>query len=122
MEPFAVVVSDSTGTIQAWNAEAERLFGYPAGEVIGRTLDVIVPEPYQDRHWAGFRGVMNGGDNVELDRGAVRVPVRHRDGSVEHCAVRLVALLDPWDRPVGAVAVFMGQQPTGDGLNQLPEL
>jgi len=121
MEPFAVVVADSTGTIQAWNAEAERLFGYPAGEVIGRTLDVIVPEPYQDRHWSGFRGVMNG-DNVEFDHGAVRVPVRHRDGSVEHCAVRLIALLDPWDRPAGAVAVFMGQQPAGEGFNHLPEL
>ena len=43
MEPFAAVVADATGTIQSWNAEAERLFGYPAEEVIGRTLDVIVP-------------------------------------------------------------------------------
>jgi PAS domain S-box-containing protein len=121
MEPFAVVVADATGTVQSWNAEAERLFGYPAEEVVGRTLDVIVPEPYQGRHWTGFREVM-AGEDVAFDHGAVRVPVRHRDGSVAHCAVRLVALLDPWDRPVGAVAVFVGQQPEGDGLPALPEL
>jgi PAS domain S-box-containing protein len=121
MEPCAVVVADATGTIEAWNAEAERLFGYPAGEVIGRTLDVIVPESYQERHWTGFRGVMTS-DGVEFDHGAVRVPVRHRDGSVAHCAVRLVALLDPWDRPVGAVAVFVGQQPEGEDFPPLPEL
>jgi PAS domain S-box-containing protein len=121
MEPFAAVVSDATGTIQSWNAEAERLFGYPAEEVVGRTLDVIVPESYRDKHWTGFLGVMNG-KGIELDRGAVRVPVRHHDGSVAHCAVRLVALLDPWDRPIGAVAVFVGQQPEGEGLPALPEL
>jgi PAS domain S-box-containing protein len=121
MEPFAVVVADATGTIEAWNAGAERLFGYPAGEVIGRTLDVIVPESYRDRHWTGFREVMNG-DVVELDHGAVRVPVRLRDGSVAQCAVRLVALPDPWGRPVGAVAVFMRQQPEGDGFAELPEV
>jgi PAS domain S-box-containing protein len=121
MEPFAAVVADATGTIQSWDAEAERLFGYAAGEVIGRTLDVIVPESYQDQHWSGFRGVMNS-TGTEFDHGAVRVPVRHRDGSVEHCAVRLIALLDPWDRPVGAVAVFVGQQPEGEGFAPLPEL
>lgn len=121
MEPFAAVVADASGTIQSWNAEAERLFGYPAEEVVGRTLDVLVPEAYRERHWTGFHGVM-GSDEVEFDHGAVRVPVRHRDGSVEHCAVRLVALLDPWDRPVGAVAVFVGQQPEGDGFPPLPEL
>jgi PAS domain S-box-containing protein len=121
MEPFAVVVADASGMIQSWNAEAERLFGYPAEEVVGRTLDVIVPEPYRDRHWTGFRGVMSS-DKVEFDHGAVRVPVRHRDGSVEHCPVRLIALLDPWDRPVGAVAVFVGQQPVGESFPSLPKL
>jgi PAS domain S-box-containing protein len=121
MGSFAAVVVDATGTVQSWNAEAEQLFGYPAGEVIGRTLDIIVPEPYQGQHWTGFRAVMNGAD-IALDRGAVRVPVRHRDGSVAHCAVRLIALLDPWDRPVGAVAVFVGQQPEGEDLPALPEL
>jgi PAS domain S-box-containing protein len=121
MEPFAAVVADATGAIQSWNAEAERLFGYPAAEVIGRTLDVIVPESYQDEHWTGFRGVMSGKD-VEFDHGAVRIPVRHRDGSVAHCAVRLIALFDPWDRPVGAIAVFVDQPPEGEGFPPLPEL
>jgi PAS domain S-box-containing protein len=121
MQSFAFVVADAAGVIQSWNAEAQRLFGYSAEEVIGRTLDVIVPDSYQDRHWTGFRGVMNGKD-AELDRGAVRIPVRHRDGSVAHCAVRLIALLDPWGGPAGAVAVFPGQSPEGGESPELPEL
>lgn len=36
--------------------------------------------------------------------------------------IRLVALADPWDRPIGAIAVFVGQQPQGDGLPELPVL
>jgi two-component system CheB/CheR fusion protein len=43
VEPFAVVVADATGVIQSWNAEAQRMFGYSADDVIGRTLDVIIP-------------------------------------------------------------------------------
>jgi PAS domain S-box-containing protein len=121
MEPFAAVVADATGTIQSWNAEAERLFGFPADEVIGRTLDVIVPEPYQERHWAGFRAVMSA-TSTGLDHGAVRIPVRHRDGSVAHHAVRLIALLDAWDRPVGAIAVFAEQPAAGEQAAPLEEL
>jgi PAS domain S-box-containing protein len=121
MERFAVVVADATGVIQSWNSEAERLFGYPAYDAVGQTLDLLVPKPYRDAHWAAFHAVMKGTD-ITLDRGAVRVPVQHHDGTVEHCAVRLVALADPWDRPIGAIAVFVGQPPEGDGVPELPEL
>src|SRR5581483_11554684 len=36
----AVVATDTEGTIVAWNAGAERLFGRPAAEAIGRTDDI----------------------------------------------------------------------------------
>jgi PAS domain S-box-containing protein len=121
VDSFAVVVADATGVVQSWNAEAQRLFGYSPDEVIGRTLDVIVPDSYRDRHWNGFRGLMDGKD-VELDRGAVRIPVRHRDGSTAHCAVRLIALVDPWGRLAGAVGVFAEEPPKGEELPELPEL
>jgi PAS domain S-box-containing protein len=121
MEQFAVVVADAAGIIQSWNAEAQRLFGYPVEEAVGRTLDLLVPEPYRDAHWAAFHTVMKGVDG-HLDRGSVRLPVQHRDGSVEHCAVRLMALVDPWDRTIGAVALFVGQRPEGNGLPELPDL
>jgi PAS domain S-box-containing protein len=121
MEPFAVVVADATGVIQSWNAEAQRVFGYPAEDAVGHTLDLLVPEPYRGAHWAAFHEVMKGVDG-QLDRGAVRVPVQHHDGSIEQCAVRLMALVDPWDRPIGAVAVFVAREPEADGLPDLPEL
>ncbi|MBI2708847.1 MAG: SpoIIE family protein phosphatase [Actinobacteria bacterium] len=42
--PRAIVVADPDGTIRHWSRGAEDLFGWAAGEVIGRSaLDVLVP-------------------------------------------------------------------------------
>jgi PAS domain S-box-containing protein len=59
--PDAVLFVDCTGVIRLWNRGAETLFGYSAAEAVGRTLDLIVPEPLRAAHWAGFfRAVQQG--------------------------------------------------------------
>lgn len=41
----AVIVTDLQGTVHLWNAYAESLYGWTAGEVLGRNIaDVVVPE------------------------------------------------------------------------------
>jgi PAS domain S-box-containing protein len=40
---------------------AHHIFGYPAAESVEQTLDLIVPQPMRERHWRGFRGVMQTG-------------------------------------------------------------
>ena len=41
--PGGMVVSDPAGTILLVNAEAERLFGYSRQELIGQSVDLMVP-------------------------------------------------------------------------------
>ena len=43
----AVIAADRGGIIQFWNPGAERLFGYRAGEALGCSLDIIIPEALQ---------------------------------------------------------------------------
>jgi len=101
----AVVVADTEGRIVSWDVGAEALFGHTAVEAVGRTLDLIVPPAYRERHWAGFRRAMRTGE-CRLDRAATNLPVLHADGTERLLPARFVFLLDARDQPAGAAAIY----------------
>src|ERR1051325_928735 len=39
----AIISKTVTGIVQTWNPGAERLYGYPAGEMIGRPMSLLLP-------------------------------------------------------------------------------
>ncbi|MBV8190973.1 MAG: PAS domain S-box protein [Alphaproteobacteria bacterium] len=45
-----VILIDGRGTVLVFNAVCEGLFGYPAGDVIGRNVKMLMPEPYRRNH------------------------------------------------------------------------
>lgn len=101
----AIVVSDPNGVIVLWNGGAERVFGYPAAEAVGQSLDLIIPEKQRARHWAGYdktmaTGVTKYGDTL------LKVPAAHRDGrrlSIEFS----VALLREADGKIAGIAAII---------------
>ncbi len=55
--PDAMVIADETGRIVHANAGAERLFGWPRGELLGQPVEVLLPgrfRPMHQMHRAGY--------------------------------------------------------------------
>ena len=48
-----ILTIDGHGIIRSLNTAAEKLFGYPADELIGQNVSILMPEPYHGGH-AGF--------------------------------------------------------------------
>jgi PAS domain S-box-containing protein len=78
--PIAILFADREGKIRFWNAGAETLFGYPAQEALGQSLDLIVPERQRARHWEGWDRVMASGV-TKYGRDPLAVPALKKDGS-----------------------------------------
>ncbi len=54
--PDAVVTIDADGCVTGWNPAAAALFGWPEGEVAGRSLaELIVPPELREAHTQGLR-------------------------------------------------------------------
>ncbi len=48
--PDGIVMANATGHIVIANSQAERLFGYDAGELRGRSVETLLPERYRHAH------------------------------------------------------------------------
>jgi len=73
--PDAIIFADREGAIRVWNRGAEAVFGYAAAEVLGNSLDVIIPErnradlddvPADVREAMRFHPVMTLGEVLDL--------------------------------------------------------
>ncbi|GHI85985.1 PAS domain S-box protein [Streptomyces xanthophaeus] len=70
--PDAMVIVDDAGVIRLVNAQTEALFGYPRKELLGRPIDVLVPERFRGQHprhrlgYAASRQVRPMGAGLEL--------------------------------------------------------
>ncbi len=48
--PDAMVIVDKDGLITLVNGQTEKLFGYPRAELIGRSVEHLIPERYRGQH------------------------------------------------------------------------
>ena len=78
--PDAMIYADLGGAIRIWNQGAETTFGYAAAEVLGKSLDVIIPERFRRAHWEGFRKAVETGV-TQYARRVLTTRSVHKNGS-----------------------------------------
>lgn len=74
-----IIVIDSRGRIEAFNASAERMFGYTEAEIKGQNITVLMPEPDRSRHDGYLQHHLRTGERKIIGIGRA-VTARHRDG------------------------------------------
>ena len=57
--PDAMVVVDEDGAVAYANVRTERMFGYPREQLLGRSIELLVPDGFRAVH-AGYRSVGTG--------------------------------------------------------------
>ena len=102
----AVVATDREGIIRVWNPGAERIFGYHAGEALGQSLDLIIPERLRARHWEGFRQVIATGESHYGAGDLLSVPGIRKDGQRISLEFTIVPLEDEQRQMHGLAAVM----------------
>jgi PAS domain S-box-containing protein len=76
----AVMCIDPSGAIIFWNRAAEEVLGHTSEEILGQSLDCIIPEGFRQAHKEALRKATGNGDSA-VSRKRMEVRARRRDGT-----------------------------------------
>lgn len=99
----AMIFADREGIIRIWNARAQEVFGFSAGETMGRSLDVIIPEDLRAAHWRGFRQAIATG-KTRSDGRAMATRAVHKHGGKLYVELSFEIINGGSQRVLGALA------------------
>jgi PAS domain S-box-containing protein len=104
--PDAMIVADREGLIRLWNGGATTVFGYSADEALGQSLDLIIPERLQQRHWDGYHKVMATGETRYGPGEMLAVPATRKDGTRISVEFSIAMLRDGQGSLMGIAAIL----------------
>ncbi len=76
----SVLMIDAQGSIQWCNPSTETMFGYANGELLGKNVNILMPEPYHSEHDAYLARYLDGGQPHILGVGQRLLRGRRQSG------------------------------------------
>jgi PAS domain S-box-containing protein len=76
-----VLLADRDGVIVYVNKPLLRLFGYEAADLLGNTIDMLVPESHRDQHHGHVKKFARSPEERPMGRDDLDIEGRHADGS-----------------------------------------
>ncbi len=113
----AILSHTVDGIVLSWNRAAQRLFGYGAAELVGRSVDALLPDDIRNQERDLLRGRIAAGlpiENYHTQR-------QHKDGGRVDVALSVSPLRDTDGRIVGAASIIRDMRATRDAQRKLAE-
>ncbi len=93
----AIISKDLNGTITSWNKSAERLFGYTAEEIVGRSVTLLIP-PDRQQEEPRIIARLKAGERVDH----FETLRRRKDGSLLDISLTISPVRDAKGNIIGA--------------------
>jgi PAS domain S-box-containing protein len=90
--PDALLLVDGQGRIAYVNAAATTLFGYPTAELLGQTIELLVPDSSRGVHERYRQGFATAPATREMGARIVALAARRRDGTEFPAEIRLAPM------------------------------
>jgi PAS domain S-box-containing protein len=92
----AIITTDSNGLILGWNRGAINIFGFSEAEIMGQSLNLIIPDDYQILHERGMKRLESGGEKHVIGKTVELIGI-----TKEHASFPLELSLSEWETSEG---------------------
>jgi PAS domain S-box-containing protein len=96
----AILANDTEGIITAWNASAERLYGFSADEALGSSISILIPRDHAGEEWMVQARILEGHPLERYETERLR-----RDGSRVEVSATVSPIRDGDGKIVGASSI-----------------